>query len=418
MLDNNRPLRIGFLTSEYVTEENFSGGLAHYLHRVVKGLQDRGHEAEVFALSDRGETISFRGIPVHRVRSSLKWAGECRWINRCHWRVRKLFWKVFVSSHRALWDAWALDKRFRARHRQKPFDLVQVPNYLSVGFFLTLRPPVPIVGRISSYRPLWNRHYGEEMDWDRRLMERMELSTLKRCNALYAPSRLLADTLKRSEGIAVEVLAPPFYLEEDQADYSTYKERCRGFEYLLFFGSIGLLKGGGVLAEALPRAMARCPDLHFVFAGKSIRAPNDGGDMMQTILERAGEFRNRVHYLGILRHDRLYPVVERARGVVLPSLVDNLPNTCLEAMAHGRVVIGTMGTSFEELIENGRSGFLVSPGDPQALSEAMVRLWTLSPGAREQMGALAKERTYQLSPDYVMPRLEEFYKSIALRESP
>src|ERR1051326_7456438 len=46
-------------------------------------------------------------------------------------------------------------------------------------------------------------------------------------------------------------------------------------------------------------------------------------------------------------------------SVVLPSLIDNLPNSCLEAMGLGRVVIGTKGTSFEELITDEANGFLI-----------------------------------------------------------
>ena len=45
-----------------------------------------------------------------------------------------------------------------------------------------------------------------------------------------------------------------------------------------------------------------------------------------------------------LPHRQLYPVIAGARLVVLPSLIENLPNAGLEAMALGRAVIGTAGT--------------------------------------------------------------------------
>ncbi len=60
-----------------------------------------------------------------------------------------------------------------------------------------------------------------------------------------------------------------------------------------------------------------------------------------------------------LPHRQLYPIIAAARLVVLPSLVDNLPNACLEAMGLGTAVIGTTGASFEELITDGVNGFLV-----------------------------------------------------------
>lgn len=45
-------MRIGFLTTEFVTESCFSGGLAHYLYRVSRALVLRGHEVHVITLSE------------------------------------------------------------------------------------------------------------------------------------------------------------------------------------------------------------------------------------------------------------------------------------------------------------------------------------------------------------------------------
>ena len=61
--------------------------------------------------------------------------------------------------------------------------------------------------------------------------------------------------------------------------------------------------------------------------------------------------------------------------VVLPSLIDNFPNACLEAMGLGKVVIGTVGTSFDELISEGTTGFLVSPNNPEALADKIISAW-------------------------------------------
>ena len=45
-------------------------------------------------------------------------------------------------------------------------------------------------------------------------------------------------------------------------------------------------------------------------------------------------------------------------------------------MQLGKVVIGTAGTSFDELINEAETGFLVIPNQPEALAGKIVSAWT------------------------------------------
>jgi len=113
--------------------------------------------------------------------------------------------------------------------------------------------------------------------------------------------------------------------------------------------------------------------------------------------------------LGVLRPKQLQPVVERARAVVLPSLLDNLPNACLEAMSCGQVVVGPDDVSFDELIEDGRSGILFEARNIPALTAAIMRAWHLSQREKNQYGRAARERIRQFNPECTLPELEQFF---------
>jgi glycosyltransferase involved in cell wall biosynthesis len=104
-----------------------------------------------------------------------------------------------------------------------------------------------------------------------------------------------------------------------------------------------------------------------------------------------------------LPHSQLYPVIAGAHLVVLPSLIDNLPNACLEAMGLGKVVIGTTGTSFEELIVSDVNGFLVPPDNPQALADKMIAAWTDKRLA--EMSVAAKQQVLEIAPEKTIPSL-------------
>ena len=53
------------------------------------------------------------------------------------------------------------------------------------------------------------------------------------------------------------------------------------------------------------------------------------------------------------------------------------PWVTLEAMAHGKPVVATTAGGIPDKIEEGKSGFLVPPGEVEALGEALVRALSL-----------------------------------------
>jgi len=71
----------------------------------------------------------------------------------------------------------------------------------------------------------------------------------------------------------------------------------------------------------------------------------------------------------------VYAVLRRAEVAVIPSRVDNLPNTVIESLLFHIPVIGSRGASIDELIEPGKTGELVPIGQPAALADALVRAW-------------------------------------------
>ncbi|NJQ98990.1 MAG: glycosyltransferase family 4 protein, partial [Hydrococcus sp. CSU_1_8] len=103
------------------------------------------------------------------------------------------------------------------------------------------------------------------------------------------------------------------------------------------------------LSASTSQVLKTYPDLYAVFVGLDLPsklAPS----MKEYALSLAAEDRDRLVFLSQLPHNQLYPVIKGARLVVLPSLVDNLPNTLMESMALGKPVIGTIGASFDEML--------------------------------------------------------------------
>ncbi|MFW6128693.1 MAG: glycosyltransferase family 4 protein [Candidatus Aminicenantaceae bacterium] len=394
-------MRIAFVTTEYMTEEEFDGGLSNYLNRTVQALKSRGHYIEVFTLSNNEQEISYQGVLVHQVKNQSFFFEFLNQLTRYR----------FKRTLRFLSLSYCLLRRVIKRSRIQNFDIIQASSCFACGLFLSVFQRIPIAVRVSSFEPLFRQYYRRPLSLDQHLCEFLESLTLRLSRSVYAPSRFLADILKKQKKIKAQVIRPPFFLNTSPWDESVYEKCLSGKKYFLFFGAIGYLKGGKILAQSLAEVLPKYPELYFAFAGKVLEGPN-GLNMLEYIYKKAGKNKDRILYLGVLNHSQLYPVIKHSFSVVLPSLVDNFPNTMLEAMALEKVVIGTRGTSFEELIRPRLSGILIEPGNVKSLSDAIDKVWNMNEEDIKTMGQKAKNCISYLSPQITCLKLEQYFANI------
>ncbi len=395
---------IGLLTNEYPTEPFFAGGLASYLQRFSEGLVQLGHSVEIFVTASRSENYVLNGVRVNRVAFGDDWGRRSG--------SRTLLWRVagFAScAERAV----AFRKAVTSRHRERPFDVIQAPDFLAPGLLIALEGRIPVVTRVSHYAPLWDAGYSREVTRARRQLYAAERHQLRCSCAVYGPSAFLAEKVEAATGVRVTVIPPPYDTARTIAIAARGIPRSDLAEtpYAMFFGTIGLLKGADRIVDVLPAVLKACPDMTFVFAGQ-ISSGRNGRAFSDIVRSDLQEFLPRVRVLPAVRHEELWPVVAGSRFVVLPSRVDNLPNSCLEAMALSKPVIATTEASFDELLETGVSGELVSQGSAGALEEAMIRYWRMPRAELDRVGAAAKQALRRLTPKEVFPPLESLFSHV------
>lgn len=391
-------MRIAFLTNEFVTEDNTSGGLSNYLVRVAHGLISLGHRPAVFVRSHVNEETSYDGIRVFRIRPEPGILIKA---------VDILSMKRFSGPLRVIAFSRACRETLLREHAREPFDIVQAASYDATALCRT--DAIPVVVRLSSIEALWRQAYEKPLTLAQRVYEYQEKKAMQQADGVFAPSVVIAENARKMFGIPARVIEPPFVAEKIVSDASA-ANGCRDKDFLLFFGSLGRLKGCGVIAEMLPELFRKHPGIHFMFAGRMENYR--GRPMIEYLYERAGRYKTNVVYLGALSHAALYPILQRARAVVLPSLIDNLPNTCLESMDLGKVVIGTKGTSFEQLIEDRVSGFLALPGDPVSLLACIDSALGLPPAEQVDMATRAQGRIRELAIDKTIPALIRYYGQV------
>jgi glycosyltransferase involved in cell wall biosynthesis len=393
-------LRIAFATTEYVTENYFDGGLANYINRVSRILAGLGHDVHVVTLSLQDEDeFKHEGVMVHRVMLKPVW----HLLNRVtrNSLATTLYWLNFSTQ---------AYRKLKQLHRQEPFHLIQYPNYSFCGLFSIPLLRAAHVVRASSYQPAWNDAAGVKRNFDSVAAERLEAVQYRLTRNVFAPSSAVQKMLANKTSVReARVIRNPFYVETREWDPTVYEQFLEGKKYALYFGRFQLHKGFHRLAQALPRLLNAHPDAYVALVGRDMET-SLASSMAGFARAQCGSSAGRLILLENLPHSQLYPVIAGAHLVVLPSLIDNSPNTCLEAMGLGKVVIGTSGTSFDELIIDGVNGFLVPPDNPTALAEKMISAWTHPDLAT--MSAAAKQRMLDFAPEKTVTSLLSYYSEV------
>ena len=286
-------------------------------------------------------------------------------------------------------------------------------NVGASGLFFRSERSMPIITRLSSYRPLWDTLSGATIDRGLRVRWKFEQKAIEGTRYHYAPSEFVARETARHFAVpSIDVIETPFFRETPQPNTDYYDRNLIGKDYLLYFGQHNQMKGTHLIGEALPHVLNRHPSLHCVFAGRDSDLAPDGGSMRAYIRRLNESNSDRLHFVDPLRHDQLYPVIENSIAVLIPSLADNLPNTCLESMGLGKPVIAATGSCFEQLITHWENGFLAEHGSAESIAQVINDVLALSPETRSTIGAHARESIGRLHPDRAMPKLVGYYASV------
>lgn len=159
---------------------------------------------------------------------------------------------------------------------------------------------------------------------------------------------------------------------------------------LVLVGRLSPEKGHRVLLEAAARLQHEGLDFRIVLVGDGDLRPE-----IERLIEKAS-LTDRVHIAGWQDAAGVRNILAESRALVLASFGEGLPVVIMEAMAMGRPVVGTDVGGVGELVIDSETGWLVPPGDPEALGDAMKRALQTPDDAVSEMGARARERVLRM----------------------
>lgn len=157
---------------------------------------------------------------------------------------------------------------------------------------------------------------------------------------------------------------------------------------ILSVSNLKKTKGLDLNLKAFSMLIGKYPNLKYLIVGDGIERKN-----LENLSKELG-ITDKVEFLGVLSHENVMKKMVEADIFSLPSWNEAFGVVYIEAMAHGKPVIGCIGEGLEDFVENEKMGMLVNPKDVDSLTEAIYYLLSNPDKARE-MGEKARELVFE-----------------------
>ncbi|MFK7740153.1 MAG: glycosyltransferase [Planctomycetota bacterium] len=381
------------------------GGIGTYVFEAARALSQAGHE--VWLLTSRqgvaaGELEAWRArVPVHGVVfvEDGERGGAAQRAPR------------FGLARHTLRFAELVHRALREQHQQAPFDYIEFPDYGAWGsvavaeqrFFGSYGDAVlAVVLHSPTHECFAYNDVLHVLPPTERETAVLEEQTIRRAPLVWSPSMRLREMVAERLSLApdfAEIVRYPMLPAAAAAAATaagaaapppTRARESLAELNLLYFGRIEPRKG----VRQLVQAFRELPDLSIECVGRDgDTSPTQTSEIEH--LRRMGA--SNVTFSPPLPRERMLERLRQADVVILPSPWENWPNTCIEAMAQARVVVGGKNGGMGEMIEHGESGFVCDGSDPADIVRVLREDVAAALPRLDQIGQKAAARIRELS---------------------
>lgn len=393
-------MHVCFVCREYPPSLR-GGGIASYIKEVAHGLNALGHRVTVVCASDdtrKEKSYDEDGVNIIHLKGG-------------DFIIPQVEKTSIVKKFRTFYRYLPYRKRIReALKTIRNIDIIEVAEYGAEAYYLQ-ELGIPLVIRLHTPALMDHYNFGilpfnahtAKFYWQ----GRHELATVKRAQYITSCSTSLKEwSVKelRIDRDKIKVIYNPLNTEK-WTDIAFTRERNNEIKEILFAGTICDWKGCGDLAAACKSLADEGIKLRLNMVGKA-------GDFAEQ-LKNKYKTHPWFNLVGKVPREELIARYTTTDLVVFPSWWENMPMVCIEAMSQGAIVLGSSSGGMSEIIEDGKSGFLVEPRDSKILAEKIRQLLKLDTKQRVIISNNAKQRIKKaFSMDIVLERQIEYYKYV------
>jgi len=178
---------------------------------------------------------------------------------------------------------------------------------------------------------------------------------------------------------------------------------------ILLLGRIGRHKGHYEAIKSLPYILNHFPDVMMLFAGKE-----DGHGEIYKLTQLANNLgvSSQVEFLGPVTGPSKIHLLKNVDIMILPSYGENMPLSIMEGMAAKIPIVASNVGAIPEMLENGKLGILIHPGNPIVLAESINKLFYNSSMAHSFAASGHKKARALYDIEKIAIQLDKLYKEV------
>lgn len=254
-------------------------------------------------------------------------------------------------------------------------------------------------------RPVVVNYRGGEADAFLRRSARWVRPSLRRSTRLVVPSGFLVAVFERF-GVSAEIV--PNIV--DTIRFQPATEPPAGPFHVVVARNLEPIYDNASALRALARLRQQVPEARMTVAGTGPER-----EALQALAQELG-LGEAVHFAGRLEREAMAALYRSAHVLLNTSLVDNMPNSLLEAMASGVPVVSTQVGGVPYIVADGETALLVPPGAPEAMAQALARV-ALDPGLAASLRERGCREVQQYTWARVAPRWAAVYGAARMHRS-
>ena len=382
-------MRIALLSFEYPPETGF-GGIGTYTWYQARALVKLGHEVHVLAGANGPSGLRLQehdSVRVHRFHIDSPWMSWSKLFGKL-----RLWWtKKRIENALSMYYGLKALERELGKGTRPYFDLIEMPECGAEGLLVNNLVRTTTLVRLHSPSRLIMPYYDLPRA-DVTFCSALEGLGIRGATALSSCSRFLSEEAHDKLGIRRPIRVIPNGIDLQLFDAADQVDFRRKFylphdRLMIFFAGRMERRKGIHLCKEIAASILERYEVAFVFAGQDLF--NYMSDTLLPYL-KGKKLKGSVHYLGKLDMTDMRSCLCQTDIFLIPSLWENCPYACLEAMAAGRAIVSSDQGGMPELIRDGENGVLAGNRD---LISYISRLEELieNDRLRKRLGAAARK---------------------------